>query len=184
MRHTALIYDYDEQMVARVAPYLADALTSGAPAFACLRQDNWVMLHEQLGAAADEVSYTDCDAFYTSPMAALATYDAEIQRSEAAAKRPAAVVGELPRALAEREWREWSGYEALLNHSLARHRASVFCVYDSRAVSERLIEAAVRAHPMLVGDSNHNAHFEEPADILRSLAVPPAAIPPLPPIEA
>ncbi|MEA2424256.1 MAG: hypothetical protein QOH13_666 [Thermoleophilaceae bacterium] len=185
MEHTALLYHSDAEMVATVAPYLADALASGAPAIAVLREDNWAMVREALGPAADQVAYTNCDAFYSRPIDALEAYDGALGRAADRGSPPASVVGELPRKLAERDWREWTGYEALLNHSLARYNASVLCTYDMGAISERLAGAACRTHPRLIGSEagDNTCPYEEPADVLRSLAVTPTEIPPLPVIE-
>jgi anti-sigma regulatory factor (Ser/Thr protein kinase) len=183
--HTLLVYDSDDQMVNVVAPYLEAGLAAGEPTLAVLNRPNWAILREALGAAADRVGYTDCDSFYTRPIAALAAYDAALRGHAAAGAPPVRVVGELPWGPTEREWREWMGYEALLNASLSHHAANVLCSYDARVLPDRLVDAALRTHPRTDGNPEQHANhrYESPEDVLRSLAMPPVEIVPPPALE-
>src|SRR4051812_20860777 len=119
LRHEALVYDSDDEMVGVVVPYLEAGLWAGEPTVAVLTRINWAIVREALGPEAGKVSYTDCDSFYTRPIAAIAAYDATLRGHAAAGDPPVRVVGELPWGPTEREWREWTGYEALLNASLS-----------------------------------------------------------------
>jgi anti-sigma regulatory factor (Ser/Thr protein kinase) len=174
LRHTALIYDSDDEMVGVVAPYLEAGLAAGEPTLAVLTRLNWAILRDALGPAADRVVYTDCDAFYTRPIAAIAAYDAALRGHAAAGDPPVRVVGELPWGPTEREWREWMGYEALLNASLSHHAATVLCSYDARILPDRLVDTALRTHPRTDtdGEPHANDRYESPEDVLRSLATP------------
>ncbi|MFL5842032.1 MAG: anti-sigma factor RsbA family regulatory protein [Thermoleophilaceae bacterium] len=184
LRHEALVYDSDGEMVGVVAPYLEAGLAAGEPTVAVLTRINWAILREALGPEAGKVSYTDCDSFYTRPIAAIAAYDATLRGHAAAGNPPVRVVGELPWGPTEREWREWTGYEALLNASLSHHDASVLCTYDARNLPDRLVDAALRTHPRTNdGDHHANHRYEPPEDVLRSLAMPPVEIDAPPALE-
>jgi anti-sigma regulatory factor (Ser/Thr protein kinase) len=175
-RHSVLVYDADDQMVGAVAPYLEAGLAAGEPTLAVLSRANWAILRDALGPAADRVGYTDRDSFYTRPIAALAAYDATLRGHAAAGDPPVRVVGELPWGPTEREWREWMGYEALLNASLSHHAATVLCSYDARILPDRLVDTALRTHPRRDGEPHPNDRYERPEDVLRSLAMPPVEI--------
>jgi anti-sigma regulatory factor (Ser/Thr protein kinase) len=184
-RHTVLVYDSDDQMVGAVAPYLEAGLAAGEPTLAVLNRLNWAILREALGPAADRVVYTDSDSFYTRPIAALAAYDAALRGHAAAGDPPVRVVGELPWGPTEREWREWMGYEALLNASLSHHAATVLCSYDARILPDHLVDTALRTHPRTDADGEPHANdrYESPEEVLRGLAMPPAEIEPPPALE-
>src|SRR5258705_13436259 len=89
LQHDALVYDSDDEMVGAVAPYLEAGIASGGPTVAVMTRSNWGRLREALGPLADQVSYTDCDAFYTRPIRAIAAYDATLRRHAAAGHPPA-----------------------------------------------------------------------------------------------
>jgi anti-sigma regulatory factor (Ser/Thr protein kinase) len=177
LRHEALVYDSDDELVGVVGRYLEAGVAAGQPTVAVLTRRNWAILREALGPAAGKVAYTDCDSFYTRPIAAIAAYDATLRGHAAAGDPRVRVVGELPWGPTEREWREWTGYEALVNASLSHHDASVLCTYDTRNLPDRLVDAALRTHPQTNdGEPRANDRYEVPEDVLRSLAMPPVEI--------
>jgi anti-sigma regulatory factor (Ser/Thr protein kinase) len=183
LQHDALVYDSDDDMVGAVAPYLEAGIASGEPTVAVMTRLNWGMLRDALGPLADQVSYTNCDAFYTRPIKAIAAYDATL-RSHALAGHPQVrVVGELPWGPTEREWREWTGYEAALNRALAHHDATVLCTYNARVLPDRLVDAAFQTHPQVVnGQREANSRYEHPEELLRALAMPAIDAPDLAPL--
>jgi anti-sigma regulatory factor (Ser/Thr protein kinase) len=181
LRHDALVYHSDDEMIGAVVPYLEAGIASGAPTVAVMNRSNWAMLRDALGPASSQVSYTDCDAFYTRPIKAIAAYDATLRSHAASGHQPARVVGELPWGPTEREWREWTGYEALLNRALAHHDATVLCTYNARVLPSRLITAAYQTHPHVVnGPREASAFYEYPEELLGALAMPAIDVPDLP----
>jgi anti-sigma regulatory factor (Ser/Thr protein kinase) len=161
-----------------VAPFLQSALADGAPALAVLTRSNWATLRAELGPSADQVSFADCDQFYVRPAYAIAAYDAMVQGYLDAGARSVSVVGELPFGPAEREWDQWTAYEATFNRALADRPASVLCIYDERALPEQLIEVAWRTHPEVQSGAPHTGScFERPEDLVAALAPEPVALP-------
>jgi anti-sigma regulatory factor (Ser/Thr protein kinase) len=184
LRHDALLYDSDDEMVGAVVPYLEAGIASGAPTVAVMNRSNWVMLRDALGPASSQISYTDCDAFYTRPIKAIAAYDATLRSHAAAGHQPVRVVGELPWGPTEREWREWTGYEALLNRALAHHDVTVLCTYNTRVLPTRLVAAAYQTHPEVVnGQREASKYYEHPEELLRALAGPAIDLPDPPSLE-
>jgi anti-sigma regulatory factor (Ser/Thr protein kinase) len=184
LRHDALVYDSDDDLVGAVVPYLEAGIASGGPTVAVMTRSKWGILREALGPLGDQVSYTDCDAFYTRPIKAIAAYDATLRSHAAAGHPPVRVVGELPWGPTEREWREWTGYEALLNRALAHHDVTVLCTYNAGVLPGRLVAAAFQTHPQVVhGSPEVNGLYEYPEELLRALAMPAIDVPDLPPLQ-
>jgi anti-sigma regulatory factor (Ser/Thr protein kinase) len=178
LRHDALVYDSDDEMVGTVAPDHEAGIASGAPTIAVVNRSNWAMLRDALGPASSQVAYTDCDAFYTRPIKAIAAYDATLRSHAVAGHQPARVVGELPWGPTEREWREWTGYEALVNRALAHHDATVLCTYNTRVLPSRLVAAAYQTHPHVVNGQHEASEFyEHPEELLRALSGPAIDVP-------
>jgi anti-sigma regulatory factor (Ser/Thr protein kinase) len=184
LRHEALVYDSDDELVGAVVPYLEAGIAAGAPTVAVMNRSNWAMLRDALGPASSQVSYTDCDAFYTRPIKAIAAYDATLRSYAAAGRQPARVVGELPWGPTEREWREWTGYEALVNRALAHHDVTVLCTYDARVLPTRLVAAAYQTHPEVVnGEREVSGFYEHAEELLHALAGPAIDVPDPPSLE-
>jgi anti-sigma regulatory factor (Ser/Thr protein kinase) len=176
-QHSAVVYDSDQDLVARVVPYLEGAIDEGAPAIAVLNRGSWAIVREALGDKAGEVSYTDGDDFYVRPIRAVAAYDAMLRAHAAAGATGVRVVGEISFGPTEAEWDEWAGYEAILNRALSHHEASVLCTYDARVLPDRLIDVAHRTHPHVVTDepTNHS-RFEEPEEFVAALRPRPGDV--------
>jgi anti-sigma regulatory factor (Ser/Thr protein kinase) len=184
LRHDALVYDSDQDLVGAVVPYLEAGIASGEPTVAVMKRSNWAVLRDALGPNAGRVSYTDCDSFYTRPIKALAAYDATLRSHAAAGHQAVRVVGELPWGPTEREWREWTGYEALLNRALAHHDVTVLCTYDTRVLPSRLVTAAYQTHPHIVdGQREASVFYEYPEELLGALTMPAIDVPDLPPLQ-
>jgi hypothetical protein len=79
MRHSLFVYDDDDPPVGRIVPFLRSGLAAGEHVVALLERDKWQLVADALGSDADAISYLDSDAFYTSPEAALASFDDTIR---------------------------------------------------------------------------------------------------------
>jgi anti-sigma regulatory factor (Ser/Thr protein kinase) len=169
-RHDALVYETDQRLVDVVGPYLEHAIGKGHPALAVLTRSNWAILREALGPAADAVSHTDCDSFYSSPARALGAYDVMLRGHAASGARAVRVVGELPFGPTEREWKQWASYEAILNRALDHHAVSVLCAYDARVLPDKLVDIAFQTHAHVHGEWHEHPPFEEPTTLVGALA--------------
>jgi len=169
MRHSLLVYDDDDRMVEKMAPFLCSGLADGERAVVVLDRRKWERLAGALGSDADNVLYVERDTFYTRPEAALLGYDATLRRFVRDGASAIRVFGELPRCETDAEWNLWLTYEAILNRAFEHHPVWVVCGYDTREVPEPLLEGAFDTHPeMLTEGWERSPHYHAPEDVLRS----------------
>src|SRR3982074_1761328 len=121
MRHSLFVYDDDEGMVGKMAPFLSSGLADGEPAVVVLERPKWELLADALGPDADTIAFFDRGAFYTRPEAVLAGYDATVRRLLGGGASAIRVFGELPHCETDAERDRWISYEAILNRAFAHH---------------------------------------------------------------
>jgi anti-sigma regulatory factor (Ser/Thr protein kinase) len=177
VRHGLFLYEQDDRMVGKMAPFLGAGLADGEPAVVVLDSRKWELLAGALGSNADTISYFDRDTFYTRPEAALAGYDAALRRLERDGASAVRVFGELPRCETEAQWNRWVSYEAILNRAFVHHPVWVMCGYDAREVPGPLLDCAFETHAeVLTDDWGRSAHYHEPEDVVSSRTPTPAPL--------
>jgi anti-sigma regulatory factor (Ser/Thr protein kinase) len=177
MRHSLLVYDDDDRMVEKMAPFLRSGLADGERAVVVLERRKWERLAGALGPDADNALYIERDTFYTRPEAALAGYDGTLRRFVRDGASTIRVFGELPRCETDAEWNLWLTYEAILNRAFEHHPVWVMCGYDAREVPAPLLDGAFDTHPeMLTEDWGPSPHYHEPEDVVRSRTPTPAPL--------
>ena len=177
--HQAFVYDSDEQLVERVAPFLREGLEEG-PTIAVLTRRHWSLLREELGSEADDVPFTDSDDFYVRPVDALAAYDATMKDLLASGATSVRVAGEIPSQPTRGDWSEWIAYEAIINHALADLPAHVLCVYGTQTAPDHVIEAVWQTHPHVDGDaSGSHSDYHDPRDFVAAHTAEPSSAPDL-----
>jgi len=171
--HQALVYDSDEELVERVAPFLLEGLAE-APTIAVLTRRHWALLREELGNEAGEV------AFYVRPVDAIAAYDATMTELLASGATSARVVAEIPLQPTPGDWSEWISYEAIVNHALADRPAHILCVYGTESAPDHVIDAVWRTHPQVEANaSTSGLHYHDPLEVLAAHAAEPVSAPEL-----
>jgi anti-sigma regulatory factor (Ser/Thr protein kinase) len=174
MHHDVLVFDDDADLVARYAPVLTAAVQADEAVTAILLPDHANALREALGSDGRHIPFLEPADVYVRPEHAIASYDATVRRQVAAGVSGVRLLGELPAKPAgdsdsDRVDR-WARYDSLLNHAFAHHPISIHCVYDTRVASDAAIEAALVAHPNVVGEDNGNPRYQEPAARVAALA--------------
>jgi anti-sigma regulatory factor (Ser/Thr protein kinase) len=181
LEHDAFLYGSDEQLVTAMVPFLQEGLTRGDAAAAVTTPGNLALLRDRLGADA-HVGYVEAADWYVRPAAAIAQFDAAIRELIDGGAPHLRVVGELPFGSTLGEHASWNRYEAIVNEAFKRAPLWVVCLYDTRALPERLIEAARRTHPTLfeARRRRQSADYVEPAVLLGQIPEPgvPVAGPP------
>ncbi|MET0834134.1 MAG: sensor histidine kinase [Actinomycetota bacterium] len=181
LEHDAFLYGSDEQLVTAMVPFLQEGLTRGDAAAAVTTPGNLALLRDRLGADA-HVGYVEAADWYVRPAAAIAQFDAAIRELIDGGAPHLRVVGELPFGSTLGEHASWNRYEAIVNEAFKRAPLWVVCLYDTRALPERLIEAARRTHPTLLEARRRrqSADYVEPAVLLGQIPEPgiPVAGPP------
>ena len=171
--HDALVYDSDEQLVERVAPFLREGLEEG-PTIAALTRGHWSLLREELGSEADGIAFIDCNDFYIRPVDVVAAYDATIGNLLAAGATRARVTAEIPFQPTWYAWSEWISYEAIVNRALADLPAHIVCLYGSETVPEDVIEAVWRTHPHVESNApGGHPDYHDPRDVVAAYTAEP-----------
>jgi anti-sigma regulatory factor (Ser/Thr protein kinase) len=184
LRHEAFVYEGDDEFVGGIAPHLRQGLEEGEATIAVLTRTNWAAMREALGSDAGEVMHLDCDAQYLRPARTLAAYDALVRQMVAERGTSVRVVAEMPPSQTPAEGAEWLAYEAIFNRALAHLPVSVVCLYDSRVVSDSVVDAVWRTHPWSFGDDGApNARYQNPEHAATVLAPAARAVPVLEPID-
>lgn len=168
MRHDLFLYEHDEAMVAKMAPFLESGLADGERAIVVVERRKWDLLADALGSDADTILYVDRDSFYVRPEAALASYDRALRRWLREGASAVRVFGELPRCETDAQWNLWLTYEAILNHAFAHHPVWLMCGYDAREVAEPLLEGGLETHAEVLSDDwARNPYYHDPAEVVR-----------------
>jgi anti-sigma regulatory factor (Ser/Thr protein kinase) len=174
--HDALVYDSDEQLIERVAPFLREGLEEG-PTIAVLTRGHWSLLCEELGSEADGIAFTDCDDFYVRPVDTVAAYDATMRDLLASGATSARVAAEIPLQPTPGAWSEWMSYEAIVNRALADLPAHIVCVYGTETAPEAVIDAVWRTHPHVESNaSGSHPDYHDPRDVVVAYTAEPRSL--------
>jgi len=174
LRHELLLYEDDDRLVDDATAFLAEGVEAGEAVITVLEARKLGIVREALGPRAHDVTWIDLAGHYTRPEAALADYDASVRTLVSDGAPRVRLFGELPALESEAQCDAWIAYDAILNRAFDHQPVSILCGYDGRVVPDRVLAAARRTHPRIRGDGP-NAHFGDPAEVVR--AHTPAAHP-------
>jgi anti-sigma regulatory factor (Ser/Thr protein kinase) len=179
LRHTAFVYESDDEYVARSVAFLKDGLEAGEGGIVANTRDGLAMMRDALGPDADRVAFFDVSSTYTRPAHAVATYYGAFLEQLRSAPSVRAVadfqVGPAPG-----DWEEWAGYEAITNVAYDHLPVWVLCTYDANGLPDPIVDAAWRTHPeVLTGGWQASDRFEDPRALVRRLTPEPEPLPEL-----
>jgi anti-sigma regulatory factor (Ser/Thr protein kinase) len=184
VRHSLFIYEDDDVMVGKMAPFLSAGLANGEPVVVVVEHRKWELLADALGSDAGAIPYIDRDAFYTRPEAALAGYDVRIRRFERDGASAIRVFAELPQCETDAEWNAWMSYEAIVNRAFEHQPFWVICGCDARVLPERALEDVFETHPeVLTHDWARSPHYHDPADVVSARTPTPVPLANLHPLR-
>ena len=179
LRHGALVYESDDEYVARSLAFLKEGLEAGEGCIVVHTRDGIAMMREALGRDADRVTFVDAGSVYTRPARALAAYCGTLLRELRNAPSVRAVA-DLQIGPLRGEWDEWTGYEALTNLAYAHLPAWVVCTYDVNGLPDEVLDGMGTTHPEVLGDGwRASEHFEDPRELVRRLTPEPEPLPQL-----
>lgn len=169
--HDAFVYGSDEEYLGALVPLIGAALDAGDRVFAVVSQRNARLLHEEMGAVAEDVTWIRAEAWYRHPVRTIAAYERTLR--ELPAGVAALVIGEVQFGDDPDKHTEWTRYEAVLNRVLEPYTARVICPYDSRQLSAAILVDAERTHPNLVESASRcgSDRYVEPEALVRQLAI-------------
>jgi anti-sigma regulatory factor (Ser/Thr protein kinase) len=180
LRHSAFVYDSEDEYVARSVRFLREGLEAGEGAIVANLRPGLAAMREALGSDADQVRFVDVSSTYTRPAQTLAAYHqvyAE-QLQEAPSLR---AVGDVQFGLDPEEWDLWTGYEAVLNRSFGHLPVWVLCSYDANKAPDPILEGVRQTHPEVLTDKGWNMSddYEDPDRLLHRLTPEPTPLPDL-----
>lgn len=183
LTHQAFVYGSRDEFVAKMAPFAREGREQGDPVLSVTSRANNDALREALGGdLAASVDFRDALDWYRQPYQTLAAYDGYVAEH---------ANGHIVRVIGEPVWtdrspaavREWTRYEAVLNHAFGESPIWIVCPYDASALPGEVLEHAGRTHPEVVrrGRTHASPHFEPPQRFVERLL---PEDPPAPPPEA
>jgi anti-sigma regulatory factor (Ser/Thr protein kinase) len=177
LRHNALVYESDDEYLARAVPFLREGIASGEGAIVAHTKAGIAMMREALGADAARVRFVDVSAAYTRPARTLAAYH-RVYSAQLAVTPTLRAVADVQFGPDPAEWDLWTGYEAVFNRSFGHLPAWVLCSYSANGTPDRIIEGVWQTHPEVIADDawNASARYEEPDRLLRRLNGAAAAV--------
>lgn len=183
LRHRALVYESQEEYLARAVPFLKEGIEAGEGAVVAHTKPGLAMMREALGHDAEQVRFVDVSSAYTRPARALGAYH-EVFVRQLQVTATLRAVADVQFGPDPAEWDLWTGYEAVFNRSFAHLPAWVLCSYDARGTPDPIIAGVWQTHPEVVADGAGNASdlYEDPDQLLRRLTPAPLPLPALRPV--
>jgi anti-sigma regulatory factor (Ser/Thr protein kinase) len=177
LRHNALVYESQDEYLARAVPFLEEGVEAGEGAIVAHTKPGLAMMREALGDHAAGVTFVDVSAAYTRPARTLAAYH-EVYAEQLARTPTLRAVADVQFGPDPAEWDLWTGYEAVFNRSFGHLPAWVLCSYDANGTPDPIIEGVWQTHPEVVdGDTcRTNDRYEDPDRLLRRIAAPPSRL--------
>lgn len=169
LEHHVFFYDDDRLYADVLGAHLRIALAAGDAVIAVVPPRNERLLRGELGSDADRVTWIDATTWYEHPVRAIADYDATLDRLDPSQR--AFVIGEVEFGNTERDWHEWTRYEAAVNHALQHHDAHAVCPYDARRLPPGVLDDARRTHPFVLEAHGRRAseHYTPPEQLFDDL---------------
>ena len=168
LRHDAVFFGSDEELVAAVVPFLLDGVSAGEPVgMACSDQASHLLAAEIPTSARARV-FNRQDV-YRRPVAATSTWQQFIGDELAAGARRVRVIGEVDFGTEPVEWGPWADYEAAINLPLTGNPAWHLCLYDTRHLPPEVLEVGQLTHPHLLVRTTRvpNPRHVDPVEYLR-----------------
>ncbi len=177
LRHNALVYESNDEYLARVVPFLKTGIEAGEGAVVAHTKPGLAMMREALGPEAARVTFVDVSAAYTRPARTLAGYH-KVWVEQLRKTPTLRAVADVQFGPDPNEWDLWTGYEALFDRSFGHLPAWVLCSYNANGTPDPIIEGVWQTHPEIVtGDSwSSSEHYEDPDHLLRRVTPAPAPL--------
>ena len=174
LRHNALVYESQDEYLARAVPFLSEGLEAGDGTIVANTKPGLAMMREVLGPDAARVTFVDVSSAYTRPAQTLASYHTVF--AEQLQKTPTLrAVADVQFGPDLAEWDLWTGYEAVFNRCFEHLPAWVVCSYNANGTPDPIIEGVWQTHPEVVEGRTWSTSddYEEPGALMRRLTPTP-----------
>jgi anti-sigma regulatory factor (Ser/Thr protein kinase) len=154
-RHSALLFDSDNELVAAALPYLTEGLAAGESALLTCRAERNAALTEALGDD-ERVVAIPRESVYPEAVQSVTAYRRIVLDQLARGSGRVRVIGEVPFGTEPELWNAWIRFEGICNVALAPLALSTVCAYDTRDLPDPVRDGVVRTHPRLLGRDGHH----------------------------
>ena len=152
LRHSAFVYEADDEYVARSVAFLKDGLEAGEGCIFAQTRDRIAMMRDALGPDADRVAFVDVSSDLHAACARRGGLLRNVSR-----RAPQGSFGTCPRRLPVRPVRPGTGTSG---RATRRSRTSptpicrswVVCTYDANGLPDPVLEEVGRTHPEVLSD--------------------------------
>jgi MEDS: MEthanogen/methylotroph, DcmR Sensory domain len=155
-QHEALLYEGDDEFVARCSASAEEGLDRGEPVLVMVGPRKLDLLRDALGARADDVHFADMAVVGRNPARIIPAWGRFV--ADHASEGGGGMRGIGEPIWADRrpdELAECQLHESLLNLAFAAADSfRLVCPYDTSALAEEVIAEARRSHPILSGDGD------------------------------
>jgi anti-sigma regulatory factor (Ser/Thr protein kinase) len=174
LRHNALVYESQDEYLARAVPFLKEGIEAGEGAIVAHTKPGLAMMREALGPDAAQVTFVDVSAAYTRPARTLASYH-KVYAEQLQTTPKLRAVADVQFGPDPAEWDLWTGYEAVFNRSFGHLPAWVWCSYKANGTPDPILEGVWQTHPEVVDGNTWTTsdHYEDPDDLLRRMTPTP-----------
>jgi anti-sigma regulatory factor (Ser/Thr protein kinase) len=148
LAHVALFYRTTSQYAQEVGRFVRAGLAADEAVMVALPKPRALLLREELGAYASDVTFSDITAVGRNPGRILSAMHAFVQARVGQAVRYVGEPGWRSRTVAE--WHEVARHEALVNIAFAGEPVNALCPYDAAALAPAILAQAERNHPALL----------------------------------
>ena len=125
------------------------------------------------------MTFLDVSSIYTRPARTLAAYYGAFSGQLRTAQSVRAVA-DVQFGPTPWDWQEWTGYEAITNLAYSHLPVWVLCTYNADGLPDPVLDGVARTHPEVVTDDWVDSdHFEDPSEVVRTLAPEPEPLPEL-----
>ena len=169
LEHRVLAYGSDDELLAGIAPFLAEGVERGECVLAVTTRTQIGVLRAALDDRASAVEFVDSADWYRSPTAAFSRYGTFLKEKLDAGAPWIRIVGEpIWAGRTAGEIAAWTRYESMINLSFASSPATIMCPYDLRTAPDSVVADALRTHPQVAHASGTTTSpgYREPADLL------------------
>jgi anti-sigma regulatory factor (Ser/Thr protein kinase) len=182
-RHEALLSAGDDGFIEGTLPWLRDAVAADEPTLVVVSAAKIARLREELGAAAEGVTFADMAELGINPARIIPAWRAFVDAHSGRERRLRGIGEPIWAQRSADELVECQRHEALLNLAFAGAEDFwLLCPYDVEALDADVIDKAHHSHPVMVADGG--SHASPSYDDLPSVAAPFAEPLPEPPSDA
>jgi anti-sigma regulatory factor (Ser/Thr protein kinase) len=170
LAHEAVVFDRDDQVRARVLPYVREGLERGESMVVVASDTVRGIIADEFGSATDEFAvFADSIDHWAGGWPETLAANQEGMTSLIEAGLPWRRIGE-PVWMALPGGDVWSRYEAIANEAFSDYPYYSLCLHDTRRLSPELVDNALRTHPLLWDGTEvtPSPHYQSTEAFLRS----------------